>query len=304
MTGCRRQTSSQIYEGLRSSALQEATYKSKWPICLPQPSSCRKIHSSQSIRILNAKSVVPDGVVFAPETAVRKLSHAAESAFKQLRRSSLTGSATRGGESFATQSTPCVQLPRTPGFQFASTFWEDKKPVHTLLEDAYRQNRMATAAAVRHLHSLHVEAPVFGFVWSDGTVRAHVDWRVGRGERPPIVRSALFPGPNGNVSCDGRGHAYEWNLDKPGGIINLFLVLKNIDHWTTNGFIERIEAGVADLLHSVLKQGCPYQPWKRVGALKAQKAKGGYATENSSSQPSVQPTIAHNTRARRRTRQS
>jgi solute carrier family 25 carnitine/acylcarnitine transporter 20/29 len=58
--------------------------------------------------------------------------------------------------------------------------------VHSMLDDAYRQNRMATAAAVRHLHSLHVKAPVFGLVWSDGTVRAHVDWCVGKGQEPPV----------------------------------------------------------------------------------------------------------------------
>jgi solute carrier family 25 carnitine/acylcarnitine transporter 20/29 len=159
--------------------------RAKWPICLPQPPAQRQIRA-QSIRILNAKSVIPDGAVFVPEKAVRKLSLAAESAFKQLRRSGLTGSAARGEESFACQSTPCVQLPRTPGFQFASAFWEDKKPVHSMLEDAYRQNRMATAAAVRHLHSLHVKAPVFGLVWSDGSVRAHVDWCVSNEQEPPV----------------------------------------------------------------------------------------------------------------------
>lgn len=98
----------------------------------------------------------------------------------------MTGSAARGEESFACQSTPCVQLPRTPGFQFVSAFWEDKKPGHSLLADAYRQNRMSTAAAVRHLHSLHVKAPVFGLVWSDETVRAHVDWCVNKEEEPPV----------------------------------------------------------------------------------------------------------------------
>lgn len=55
-----------------------------------------------------------------------------------------------------------------------------------MLDDAYRQNRMATAAAVRHLHSLHVKAPVFGLVWSDGSVRAHVDWCVSQGQEPPV----------------------------------------------------------------------------------------------------------------------
>ena len=152
---------------------------------MPQPPAPRQVRS-QAIRILNAKSVVPDGAVFVPEGAIRSLSLAADSTFKRLRRSGMTGSAARGEESFACQSTPCVQLPRTPGFQFVSTFWEDKKPVHSMLEDAYRQNRMSTAAAVRHLHSLHVKAPVFGLVWSDETVRAHVDWCVSKEQEPPV----------------------------------------------------------------------------------------------------------------------
>jgi solute carrier family 25 carnitine/acylcarnitine transporter 20/29 len=148
---------------------------------MPQP----RIRT-QSLRILNAKSVVPDCAVFVPEKAIRKLSLAAESAFKQLKRSKLAGSPGKGEESFACQSTPCVHLPGTPGFQFASSFWEDKKPVHSMLEDAYRQNRMSTAAAVRHLHSLHVQAPVFGLVWSDGIVRAHVDWCTSKDQEPPV----------------------------------------------------------------------------------------------------------------------
>jgi len=147
---------------------------------------------SQTVRILNAKSVVPDGAVFVPEGAIRKLSLTADSTFKRLRRSGMTGSAARGEESFACQSTPSVQLPRTPGFQFVSTFWEDKKPVHSMLEDAYRQNRMSTAAAVRHLHSLHVKAPICGLVWSNESVRAHVDWCVSKGQEPPVRAMSTF----------------------------------------------------------------------------------------------------------------
>lgn len=162
-----------------------SSFRSKWPIGLPQPPAHRQIRA-QSIRILNAKSVVPDGAVFVPEKSIQKLSLAAESAFKKLKRSEHTGSAARGEESFACQSTPSVQLPRTSGFQFASCFWEDKKPVHSMLDGAYRQNRMATAAAVRHLHSLRVKAPVFGLVWSDGNVRGHVDWCVSKGQEPPV----------------------------------------------------------------------------------------------------------------------
>jgi hypothetical protein len=61
-----------------------------------------------------------------------------------------------------------------------------------MLDDAYRQNRMSTAAAVRHLHSLHVKAPVFGLVWSDGSVRAHVDWCVNKGQEPPVRTMSTF----------------------------------------------------------------------------------------------------------------
>lgn len=265
------------------------------------------------MRILNAKSVIPDGAVFVPEKSLQKLSLAAESAFKKLKRSALTGSAARGEVSFACQSTPSVKLPRTSGFQFASSFWEDKKPVHNMLDDAYRQNRMSTAAAVRHLHSLHVKAPVFGLVWSDGSVRAHVDWCVNKGQEPPvctmstflkkrsqlssssvvqqIVRSAMFPGPRGD---NGRGEgndAHEWNLEKPAHIIQVFLLIKNIDHWTVNEFLKCVEVGITDLVDSVFVKGCPYQPWKRVGKFKSPATKDARATDISISQPSAQPTI-------------
>lgn len=133
---------------------------------------------TQANRILNTKTVAPDCAIFIPAAGVRTLSHAARSPFKTLKGHATvikTGNTTKGS-SFRFQSTPCASLPDAPGFEFASSFWEDKKPVHQLLEDAYRQNRMATAAAVRHLHSLHIHAPILGLVWASGTVRAHIDW--------------------------------------------------------------------------------------------------------------------------------
>lgn len=42
--------------------------------------------------------------------------------------------------------------------------------------DAYRQNRMATASALRQLQCMGIRAPVLGLIWANGTVRAHVDW--------------------------------------------------------------------------------------------------------------------------------
>jgi hypothetical protein len=144
---------------------------------LPQPSLNSSLNL-QALRILNAKTVIPDCAIFVPAANIRTLSHSVKSPFKVIKSHASvvkTGSPSRGS-SFRYQSTPRAQLPDTPGFEFVSTIWEDKKPVHQMLEDAYRQNRMATASAVRHLHSLRIKVPVFGLVWSNGTVRAHVDW--------------------------------------------------------------------------------------------------------------------------------
>ena len=126
---------------------------------------------------------------------MRSLAQSSKSPFKILKNQASvkkTGSPSKGS-SFRYQATPCLQLPDTPGFEFVSSIWEDKKPVHQMLEDAYRQNRMATTSAVRHLNSLHINAPVFGLVWSSGTVRAHVDWCTSDKRKGPVSNSVLHP---------------------------------------------------------------------------------------------------------------
>lgn len=85
---------------------------------------------------------------------------------------------------FRFQATPCVQLQPTPCFEFASAFWEDKKPGCESQDHAYRQNRMASSSALRHLASLHIGAPITGLLWTDGKVKAHVDWSEHMGETP------------------------------------------------------------------------------------------------------------------------
>lgn len=109
------------------------------------------------------------------------------------------------------------------------------------------------------------------------------------------MRSALFPGYNHDAGDETDVH--EWNLDKPANIIQVFLLIKNIDHWTVNGFTECIEAGIGDLVDSVLLKNCPYQPWKRMGAFKSTQTKD--AAENSSPQAPPQHHVALNTRSRR-----
>jgi solute carrier family 25 (mitochondrial carnitine/acylcarnitine transporter), member 20/29 len=101
---------------------------------------------------------------------------------------------------------------------------------------------------------------------------------------------------------EGGSHAHEWHLDSPSSIIEVFLLIKNIDHWTVNGFVKCIEEGIADLVDSVLLKNSPYQPWKRFGTFKAARGKEAHAVENSSSQPSAQPPVRRS--RRRRSRQS
>ncbi|TFY76433.1 hypothetical protein EWM64_g7580 [Hericium alpestre] len=258
---------SNVYDVLRSMALSKCSYRSKCSISLPQPQLRPR---SQALRVLNTKTVIPDGAVFIPAAAVRDLSRSAESPYKRLKRSSLAGRASNAERSFVNQSTPCVQLPSMPTFEFVSSFWEDKKPIHHMLEDAYRQNRMATAAALRHLDSLHVNVPVFGLVWSDGTVRAHVDWcihdkKCDKDQRT-IVRSAPFPGLDPVEEKDNKVF-HEWRLDDPCEVIQVFLLIRNIDRWTMGTFRERIDDGIQHLVNSVFTERQKYRPWKRAGVL-------------------------------------
>lgn len=139
-----------------------------------------------AFRVLRSRTVVPDSAIFIRASTIRKLSLSKQSPWKLLNIhpgvKAICGLAP--GSAFRYQTSPCSQPPDYPCFEFASCFSEDKKPNCELLEQAYRQNRMATASAARHLHSLRVEAPIFGLIWSNGTVRAHIDWCVQDGDYP------------------------------------------------------------------------------------------------------------------------
>jgi len=279
-----------VYNVFRSPALRESTHRVHCTISLPQPSQ----HSSlgaQAIRILSAKTAVPDCAILIPAANIRTLSHSAESPFKTLTRHptiAKRGSASQGS-SFRYQSTPCAQLPDAPGFEFISSLWEDKKPVHQLLEDAYRQNRLATASAVRHLHSLGIKAPIFGLVWSNGSVRAHVDWAKGEKRAYPAILSAPYPG-DGEDEADDPFH--EWLLDRPSDILQVYFLVRNIDCWTTGRFRERVTKGIEDLAQAVVDKKQKYEPWKRVGDLMPSRKENiniSITTESSPSPPKARP---------------
>ncbi|KAI0319711.1 hypothetical protein OF83DRAFT_1221904, partial [Amylostereum chailletii] len=285
-----------VYEVFRSPAVSQSAYRPKCSISLAQPRSDLR-PSAQSLRVINATTVIPDCAVFIPNTDLFDLFHSAKSPFKKLNKSKLTG-AGKGEKSFSNQCTPCAQLPSMPCFEFASSFWEDKKPLHHMLEDAYRQNRMSTTASVRHLHSLHVRAPVFGLVWADGTVRAHVDWCASEWGKPPAVQSAPFPGL-GVKEEGGKGIDlfHEWRLDKPADILQVFLLIRNIDQWTVGSFRTRVGEGIRALETSVLTDEKRYIPWKKVGKLTCAVLREIRHDENTTSQQS-----STDDKPRRRTR--
>ncbi|OBZ79705.1 hypothetical protein A0H81_00990 [Grifola frondosa] len=241
-----------VYNVFRSPAVREGDYRAQCAVALCQPLPSFEV-TPQAVRILNAKTALPDASIFVPARLIRDLWHSAKSPFKILKsHKSVVKTGNVGGESsFRYQSTPCAKLSDTPSFEFASSYWEDKKPVHHLLEDAYRQNRMATTSAVRQLHSLHVQAPIFGLVWAQGT----------------RIHSAAYPGPPPSARTRRTsGIFHEWNLDNPGDMLQVFLLIRNIDEWTVGPFVERIIKGVDHLLKDV-KDGHQFMPWKRKGDL-------------------------------------
>lgn len=163
------------FAGVRITDMLEFWLRYQCSISLPQP---HRRPPDEAHRVLHPKNAVPDCATFIKASTIRHLSHSLKSPYKTLNVHPAITKHTQVqlGHSFRYQSTPCSQPPETACFEFASSFWEDKKPAHELLEHAYRQNRMATTAAVRMLYSLRIDTCVFGLVWADGTVRAHVDW--------------------------------------------------------------------------------------------------------------------------------
>ena len=156
-------------------------------------------NTAASTRVLRARSVIPDGAIFIRASQIRPLSDGEKTPYKRLAndRKVRKHCGTLVESTFRYQSSPCLQPPEHPAFEFASSFWEDKKPNYELLESAYRQNRMATTSALRHLHSLGVKAPVIGLMWSRGVVRAHIDWW--SGEREDLVCACLLMSISGIV---------------------------------------------------------------------------------------------------------
>lgn len=274
-----------MYNILRSPAIASSTLRAHCSISLPQPTTLPSKSAIAATRILNAKTVSPDGAIFLPFSLAHPLSHSSSSHYKSLKRlvpfakKSLRSTTTT--TTFRDQATPRAHLPDTEGFEFVSCLWEDKKPVHQLLEDAYRQNRMSTAGALRHLHAFRIDAPVFGLVWANGNVQVHVDWwqhhdsnkqslRSGGRDRAsrtstPVISSALYANPATEDSENG------WVLERPGHLLHVYFLLRNIDNWTTTRFRDRIVSGLEAFSQLVEEDPGAFRCWKRDATVRATK---------------------------------
>ena len=236
-------------------------------VSLPQPQGHGLKPSKDVLRILNVSVVVPDFGVLVPPRCLTGLLGGINSPYNKLSKNTLAN-AGAGGKSFTAQCTPRSKLQDTQGFEFASSFWEDKRG-HDHVDDAYRQNRMSTSSAVRHLYSLHIQTPVIGLVWVDGKVRAHVDW-CKAGESRQVVSTSYCSHPHrlcstsiaqsicsapylGRATAVGKrvyGAFHEWDLTKASDILEVFILLCNIDEWTIGQFYERVKEGIHSLTRS------------------------------------------------------
>ncbi|KAI0734487.1 hypothetical protein C8Q72DRAFT_394605 [Fomitopsis betulina] len=301
-----------IYNVIRGPAIRQGNFRAQCPVALPQPLSIyRPRVKPGDVRILNAKTVCPDGSVFVPKRSLKHLSETSSSIFNELKKmtkGTLSSSGSIGGKSdFRYQATPCTMLSDGGGFDFISSFWEDKKHEH--IDAACRQNRMATAAAVRQLHALRVRAPVFGLVWAQGTVRAHVDWweeiegvdDSGQTVTIPVVRSAPYGGASPRSRRTSRLY-HEWDLRKPADILRVYLLIKNIDRWTVNGFIKCINGGIRDLRDGILNREHTLVPWKRNGdiAVAVQDVREGKGRSTQQTGNSATPVSTPPKRRRKR----
>ncbi|KAL1951285.1 hypothetical protein VTO73DRAFT_434 [Trametes versicolor] len=262
-----------VYGLVRRAAIRYSEQREQCTIALPQPLSRHQV-TSATTRILKGKTAKPDGSLFVPtRLLVSELCEKEQSPFNILHRHSRAmqkKGASSGDATFRYQATLCARLPDACVFEVASAFWEDKKPSQDELAVAYRQNRMASTAALRQLHALNVRAPVFGLVWADGSVRAHTDWWDLKTEGKADVLK-IYSAAYGNLPAQGDRRQssafHQWNLAEPADIIQVYLFMRNLDRWTTGAFRDAVVEGVTDLARRVKADEADVVSWRRKGDL-------------------------------------
>lgn len=160
-----------VYAVFRSPGIRESTYRAHCSISLPRPLKMQKVRQS----IETPQLAVPDSSIFIRPSSIRGLSQGSNSPYMSLRRD-LGAFIDPEQNGMRNEATPCTNIGSKDRFEFISSCWEDKRTTDDLLDSAYRQNRMACAAACRHLRAFKINLPVFGVIWAQGKVMVHVDW--------------------------------------------------------------------------------------------------------------------------------
>ena len=75
--------------------------------------------------------------------------------------------------------------------------------------------------------------------------------------------SAPYPGPSVKQLEEMTQLFHSWDLEKPGDIIEVYLLLRNLDQWTVSGFRNRIVKGIRNLVDEVEKLDRRVIQWRR-----------------------------------------
>jgi len=125
---------------------------------------------------------------------------------------------------------------------------------------------------------VNIKSPVIGLIWANGTVRAHIDWC--QVEDGKLVSSFLcgmvrlnssfwhyktvLSAPYSGSDEDSQSSQpfLEWDLSNPSDILQVYYLVRNIDHWTCTEFRKRVVAGLEDSVECITRGNGPYHPWK------------------------------------------
>ncbi|KAH7107184.1 hypothetical protein BKA62DRAFT_632127 [Auriculariales sp. MPI-PUGE-AT-0066] len=246
-----------VYSLIRKAGIRKNRLRHQCRLGLPKSRSSDKAKGAD---VLAARVAIPDAVLYLPRTQLEELWKNRDSPYNVL--------ATHNSAiPFNHNSTPAAKAPQRQSFEFASSVWEDKKADHAGVEDAYRQNQMSTTALARHLRAFKVPAPVIGLVWAEGSVQAHVDWVERKSEKVSVFSARYSPPRADNRRISGASAAssspdFAWNLKKEADILSVFLLVRNIDEWTSTKFRDLIIRKVTKFAQHVQEGKVEFAVWK------------------------------------------
>lgn len=91
--------------------------------------------------------------------------------------------------------------------------------------------------------------------------------------------SAPYPGPQSQARR--RQFFHDWDLSRPGDIIEVYLLLRNLDRWTVEGFQRRVVEGITDLVEQVSRHDRQVLQWRRRSSLGGKASRTEAAAEDS-----------------------